>query len=101
MDCAQHAAWDLWGGDCLKHQHLFAVPARALISKLLKVVKAAPLRSDKGSVSGCYLTSPNFCLVALFLKFCVMLRGCCSFVERGLKRIFRITGKFPPSANTY
>ena len=29
------------------------------ISKLLKIVKASSLRSDKGSVSGCYLAGDN------------------------------------------
>ena len=29
------------------------------ISKLLKIVKAPSLRSDKGSVFGCYLTGSN------------------------------------------
>ena len=73
-------------GDCLKHRHLFAVPAGALISKLLKVVKAAPLRSDKGSVSGCYLTSPNFCLVALFLKILCHASGLLLLCGKRLKK---------------
>ena len=30
-----------------------------VISKLLKIVKAPSLRSDKGSVFGCYLTGSN------------------------------------------
>ena len=34
-------------------------PVYEAISKLLKFVKAPSLRSDKGSVFGCYLTGSN------------------------------------------
>ena len=35
------------------------IKGKEAISKLLKIVKAPSLRSDKGSVFGCYLTGSN------------------------------------------